>query len=127
MTDGFCDVSIGGYDGDVASVWNVKTVKARTPHVCDECGETIVPTQQYERASGLFDGEWSTWRICLPCCEVSAEFTESGGRVYGGAMWNELVDQWEQGAHLQACLNRLTTAAAKAMMRRRWMKWKRLT
>lgn len=126
MAEGTCDVSIGGYDGDPAEVWSVKRVTARKAHVCAECREMIQPTQQYERAVGLFDGEWSTWRICLSCCEISVEFTEGGGRVYGGEMWQELEDNWAGGAHLQACLNRLTTVSAKELMRRRWLKWKQI-
>ena len=124
MSEGACDVSLGDYDGDAAELYHEAIVTARTPKKCDECNETIEPKQRYERVSGKWDGEWSVWRSCLPCSEALTEFSENG-RCFG-VLWDGMRDNWEQGAHLQACLNRLTTTAAKEHMRRQWLKWKRL-
>ncbi len=125
MSDGTCDVSIGDYDGDPAEVFHQSVVTARNAHACDECRERIQPGQRYERTSGKWDGEWSTWRLCLSCVETSIEFTEGYGRTFG-ILWEDLRNNWEEGAHLQACLNRLTTVAAKEHMRRQWLTWKGL-
>lgn len=124
MSEGFCDVSLGDYDGDAASVFRSHMVRARKPHRCYECRDQISIGQQYERVNGLWEHTWSTYRFCLPCSEIQREFSENG-RTFG-EMWNQLQDFWEEGAHLQACLNRLTTVAAKEHMRRWWLEWKRL-
>lgn len=121
--DGTCDVSIGEYDGDPAEFFHTSILTARKGRTCDECGEPIAPTQQYERIAGKWDGAWSVWRLCLPC-RVGGEFAE-GGRIFGG-LWDDFENNWEEGAHLQACLNRLSTVAAKELMVRRWRKWKQL-
>jgi hypothetical protein len=124
VSEGTCDVSIGDYDGDPAEVFHASVVTARKRHKCDECGEPIEPRQRYERSSGKWDGVWSVWRLCLPCRDISAEFSDNG-RVFG-ELWPEMERNWDEGAHLQACLNRLTTVAAKERLRHQWMKWKGL-
>jgi hypothetical protein len=123
MSEGTCDVSIGGYDGDGPEFFHVATVTARKPHKCDECGGALQPGQRYERSSGKWEGDWSTHRSCLQCGEITAEF----GEDYAfGQFWPEMESAWAHGAHLQACLNRLKTVPAKERMRQQWMKWKGL-
>jgi hypothetical protein len=39
-------------------------------------------------------------------------------------VWEEFEQQWHDGANLQACLNRVSTVAAKAKLRAQWQKWK---
>ncbi len=122
---GTCEVSIGGdYDGDVATVYNDRTVKARKAHKCYECGEQIPIGAEHRCVTGLWDGKWETYRWCAACHEVVGEFSD-GARVFG-SLWEEMEANWDEGAHLQACLNRLSSAAAKAHMVRRWRKWKEL-
>lgn len=123
MSDGYCDVSLGDYDGDPAKVFHAHTVTARKPHVCDECKGAIEPGQKYERVSGLWD-RWQLWRFCLPCSEIQQEFSERG-RTFG-ILWDTLYEEWGEGATLQGCLNRVTSVAAKEHMRQQWLKWKRL-
>lgn len=72
---------------------------------------------EYESSGAEFDED-------RQCSEISHEFT-TGAREFGN-LWCELQDNWDEGTHLQACLNRLSTATAKEHMRRRWMKWKGL-
>lgn len=125
MDEGICSFSIeGDYDGDVATFYDEKTVMARKPHQCFECREPIQRGEQYLRASGKWEQKIETYHFCLACVEVTAEFVD-GARNFG-VLWDEMVSNWEEGAHLQACLNRLTTKRAKEHMRRRWMKWKGL-
>lgn len=46
-------------------------VRARKPHVCCECRQSIPKAATYERASGLWrDGGWATYRTCLSCAAV---------------------------------------------------------
>jgi hypothetical protein len=122
---GTCDVSIGGdYDGDQATVYNERHVVARKAHACYECREPIAPGTRHKVVTGLWEGRWETYRWCPACDEIVAEF--SGGPRSFGVLWEEMEQNWDEGAHLQACLNRVTTAAAKTLMTRRWRKWKGL-
>jgi hypothetical protein len=34
-----------------------------------------------------------------------------------------MASEWDNGAHVQSCIARLTTARAKEHMRQRWVKW----
>ncbi len=123
MSDGICDFSIDGdYDGDQAKFMDERTMRARKPHTCYECGEPIAVGAKYVRVVGKWETSLDTYKFCLPCQEAAGEFFD-GARTFG-VLWDEMTSNWEHGAHLQACLNRLVTAEAKDHMRRRWLKWK---
>ena len=122
MGEGFCDVSLSDYDGDQASVFRSHTPTARKAHKCYECGVTIPVGAKYERVNGLWDARWSTYRFCLPCSEIAKEFSD-GGRCFG-FLWEGMEENWDEGAHITACLNRLSTAAAKERLLRQWRLWK---
>jgi len=68
------DCFSGCYEQDVdmpAVGGQLKLVVVRKPHVCCECGETIELGQRYQRADGLWDGEWETYCICcVPCANI---------------------------------------------------------
>lgn len=119
---GACEVSLGDYDGDQAQVYNDCIVKARKSHACYECHETIPVGANYERVSGLWDSESSTYRFCIACSEIGKEFSDNG-RAFG-YLWEGMDENWHEGANLQACLNRLSTVAAKTKLRDRWLKFK---
>jgi len=124
MSDGHCDVSFSDYsdDADPVEFWHETHVTARKPHRCNECDETIPVGERYRRVNYKFAGRLESEAMCGPCEEAAKEFDH---RV-GGTLWQLFEEEWDQGAHLQACMNRLTTARAKEHMRRRWLKWKRL-
>lgn len=46
-----------------------RTVKARTPHRCNECcrADSIPPDAPYQRTVGKIDGYLDVIRICEPC------------------------------------------------------------
>ena len=50
--------------------YHAKRVKARKPHVCDECQREIASGERYETASGLWDGNLDTFRTCRRCFDV---------------------------------------------------------
>jgi hypothetical protein len=122
--EGTCEVSLGDYDGDPAEIFRSHNVTARKPHQCFECRETIPVGARYERVNGKWDGVWSTYRFCLPCSEISREFSDSG-RTFG-YLWEGMGENWDEGAHITACLNRLTTADAKRRLHDQWLEWKDL-
>lgn len=125
MSDGYCDVDFGDAsdDADPVEFFNVTTAKARKPHQCSECHGPITVGEQYQRASYKFEGDFHMDRRCAPCAETAAEFNY---HMFGGDLWGELREQWDQGAHVQSCIARLTTMRAKEHMRQQWLKWKGL-
>lgn len=56
--------------GEQPRVWSVATPVARTSHECVECREEIAQGEQYERFSGNWGGEWSTFKTCPRCVEA---------------------------------------------------------
>lgn len=123
MTDSLCDFTLGECD-DPAEVFRDHILKARVEHTCEECQAVIAVGARYERISMRYNEHWHTYRTCLLCREISSEFHD-GGRVVG-VLWDGMIENWEEGAHLQACLNRLSTAKAKHHLRDKWMAWKGL-
>lgn len=59
-----CD-AFGGLDSPAP--WTEAIRRARKPHPCDVCAETIRPGERYHFSSGCWDGNWNAYRHCLRC------------------------------------------------------------
>src|SRR5205809_7625481 len=116
--DGACDFSLGGFGGDDAEFFREQTVVARKPHECYECLAEIKPGERHKYVSGKWGGEWSSYRFCLACDDISNEVFDDG-RLYG-SLWEGMAENWKSGAPLQPCLNRMSTVAAKTKMVEQW-------
>ena len=125
MSDGHCDVDFSDYsdDADPVEFFTVKTVKARTSHTCSECRAPIAKGESYQRLNYKFEGKMGTDYVCEPCAETKGEFNYN---IFGGNLWAHLREEWDNGAHIQACIARLETTRAKKHMRQQWLKWKGL-
>ncbi|MEN9492834.1 MAG: hypothetical protein RJA63_3283 [Pseudomonadota bacterium] len=64
MSSCYCDY------GDVPDVYSAERRKARKAYSCYECAGRIVPGEQYERVSSLFDGIWGVTRTCCRCLDA---------------------------------------------------------
>ena len=124
MAEGFCEVSLGDYDGDEAQFYSERFVAGRKAHRCHECREAIPAGARQMVVVGRWDGEFASYRFCAGCWEVICEFSEHGKTF--SVVWEMFRDEWANGATLQGCLNRLTTVAAKEVMTRQWRQWKRI-
>jgi hypothetical protein len=60
-------MSIDCYDGEPATVWNERRVRARKEHRCDACKYPILAGDTYIRDALLFDGSWDVVLRCLRC------------------------------------------------------------
>lgn len=122
MSDGYCDVDFSDESADCEPVefHNTTTPVARKEHVCDECSEPIHKGDKYQKTAYKFEGRLGVDRLCGSCAESKAEFEY---HVYGGDFWSHMREQWDSGANVQGCINRLTTARAKAHMLAQWAKW----
>lgn len=58
-------------DYELPSAYDARVVKARKSHACEECGRVIEAGEQYERASGIWDGDPpQTFKTCRHCLEL---------------------------------------------------------
>lgn len=119
---GYCEVDFGDASGDAEPVdfVNRRTVKARKPHTCAECHGLIAVGESHETRAYRFEGEFHAERVCAPCQEAAGEF---GWHILGGSLWVMFQEEWDGGANVQGCINRLTTARAKEHMRQQWAAW----
>lgn len=123
MSEGHCEVDFTDYsdNADPVEFHHSTIVKhARKAHVCDECGGPIAIGESYRKIAYVFEGKFDVDRVCDPCREAGGEF---GWNIMGGALWQMFEEEWDNGANLQGCLNRLETARAKEHMRQQWAKW----
>ncbi len=81
---------IGDVDtcGDGPDFINEDIVTARKPHVCCECHGTINPGDKYEHVRGKWEGDFSTFKTCIPCRTIRNHYFHSFGY---GELWNDII------------------------------------
>lgn len=108
-------------EGEPPELCGTLIVRARKPQTCCECTDPIHPGEQYEAVSGKWDGEWASFKTCLPCKEIRETFCCEGWTF--GHLWTDagysLFENLTTG-----CLAKLTTAAAKEKLVARWRAWR---
>jgi len=101
--------------------WSVKSVKARKPHVCKECGREIAIGETYTRESYLIRGDgWGSVPHCSHC-DVACQWlrAECGGWLTHGVYEDIAEHAYEYDRHpARYALYRL-----KAGMRRKWKRF----
>lgn len=122
MSEAYCDVDLADQcdEADPVEFVSRRLVVGRKPHICHECRNEISVGEQHEVAAYKFEGEFACDRTCASCREAAREF---GYHLLGGSLWEMFEGEWDNGANVQGCINRLTTATAKEHMRQRWAKW----
>ncbi len=70
------------YD-EVSRKLQKKTVIARKPHICGECGAEINPGTRYELYKGVYDGSIFTCKTCLDCVSIRECFFQNGISQFG--------------------------------------------
>lgn len=48
----------------------VRISKAKAQHECCECLSPILVGERYQRFTGVWDGDFETWKTCLPCVRL---------------------------------------------------------
>lgn len=114
-----CGVCIDNGDFDAPAFYTQDDVRARKPHVCCECHDTIPRGAFYERTAGCWDGEVKTYCTCLACVDIATSLTCDGTRLHGG-LWEALGDIGAE-AFGASCLARLSTPDGKAKLQAWWM------
>jgi hypothetical protein len=75
----------GGCDWEPSEVYVAKRRKAAKDHRCDECHGTICKGESYEYATGLWEGQWSSFRTCPDCIPIRCEIARLPGGCGGWA------------------------------------------
>ena len=70
----YCD----DYDAVSSSFCNIKKVKARKTHKCCACHRSIEPGEEYEYVSGIWDGDFDTYKTCIDCLSIRDNFFCNG-------------------------------------------------
>lgn len=109
-----CGCVYTSYDGDCASVSSTEKPKARKPHKCCECRETIPVGAVHEKTTGRWDDEWLTYRTCLACVEIRQLLYCDGGNYT--ALWEDVREYFHGGGNPMGCINKLDSTAAKTKL-----------
>lgn len=79
-------------DGPSPEFTSESSPQARSKHLCCECLRVILPGETYERYSGKWDGELTTYKTCRDCLEMRhVVYAECSCWLFAG-MYNELDD-----------------------------------
>lgn len=115
-----CACLYGGWDDYDGSGFQSSTTRtARKPHACKECRRPIRPGERYEHFSTKYEDRIFTIKTCATCAEIR-EALYCDGYVFG-RMWEDIREQFfEQGGLNIACVDKLSTVAAKEVLTRRW-------
>lgn len=85
-----CVIDSGdGYWQLYSNSWPV----AKKQHKCCECGSDIDPGEKYRRISGLWEGEFLTYKQCEICADIFDETNNELGSWYSlglGCLWEHL-------------------------------------
>lgn len=105
-----------------ATVYNTEQRIARKAHACDECREPIHARERHEYISMLFDGAWSSFRMCLTCQEIGDHFSCGRGRVLE-TLWSDLEENFFPDMGMGGpCMAGLSPTAKAKLVERR-MAW----
>ena len=122
-----CGVCIGLDYGDCdgyPEIQEVRWPRAKKEHRCGECNRAIAKGENYQRCSGKFDGEFYDEKTCAQCAEIRSALSCEAWPVFG-EMWNE-IEEFAFPQMTTTCFDKLSTVAAKELLRSRWMAWKGL-
>jgi hypothetical protein len=64
--------------------WRETTQTARLVHRCDDCHFPIIPGEEYVTISGVWDGEFATYRSHVLCNMLAARLRDDEGCRYVG-------------------------------------------
>ncbi len=99
--------------GDGPEVARHRTVRARKPHQCTECGRTIEVGEQYQYDFQVYDGSPGTWHTCQHC-RVAQQWLirECGGYLIEGT-WEDIQEHITEYPKLKRPLGRLLASRDK--------------
>ena len=86
-----CDLDVGN---DMPTFYIEPTMcRAKKAHRCCECRGEIKPGTQYERACGVWEGKFKTFKTCIGCKRVRDHYFPHGHNF--GEMRADLWECWQ--------------------------------
>lgn len=88
--------------GECADVYDERFPRARKPHRCEACGETIAPGHRYARVGVVWEGTADSWIRCMRCQKIHEHLREVCRGETGGDEWpddrlncgHEYTERW---------------------------------
>ncbi|MCC5618108.1 hypothetical protein LC605_24085 [Nostoc sp. CHAB 5836] len=89
-----CDCQTPDYDEESGEeTWNDDIVVAHSSINCCECTHPINAGEKYRHIKGRWDGNWSTYRMCLSCQTVSDHLSKKLDICHClGELYDELIN-----------------------------------
>ena len=66
------------FDYESPEMHSQRLRRARKPHICCECHETIPAGALYEFVWGKWDGQFNTYKTCARCANIRDEYFTCG-------------------------------------------------
>jgi len=85
-------------DCDSPAVTWKTTQTARKEHKCCECGSTIGIGEKYYQIKGVWDSAFETYRMCMPCSQVTKAAVSDGICFCLGDLWETVGTNYEDAA-----------------------------
>lgn len=85
--------------------------KSRKTHICGECGVKISVGDTYLKNSGIWNGKFFRYKICVTCESVRVVFFTNGSAL--GGLWEDFHNNLEEfeGSLPEKCLAELLPEA----------------
>lgn len=127
-----CSTTFESYDEDGAwENYGESAIPSDGTVTCGECNQIIPAGMRVIHCTGDngqddndADFEAYSEDVCAACHILLAEFFDGGWTFT--TLWDRMFEEWDDGAPLQPCLNRVHSVAAKAKLRLMWLKHKGL-
>lgn len=83
------------YDYEAPDVYRKSYPRAKIQHICEECGEPILPGQKYEYVFGKWEGEVSTFKTHMACAAIRNKLCMSHGELAACGTVDALGFDWQ--------------------------------
>lgn len=69
-------------DLEPCAMWSESPVFARKTHECSACQSAITKGDPYLKHANVFDGEFTSEKMCFPCWFAREQFAEAHGQSF---------------------------------------------
>lgn len=83
-----CQIGADEDNYDPAEIFDEEIRTARKEYKCCECNSVIQKGQKYQYVHGMWGGEWSTFKTCIPCATIRKQIFCSWTYGY---LWSDLI------------------------------------
>ena len=85
------------YYGEGPEFSSERTVTARKPHKCCECGRVIEVGEQYEYVTGVWEGDFCTFKTCRHCIAVRLWLRKVCNSFAYAGLYEDIYEHKQEG------------------------------